>query len=66
MKSWLKRRKNLELHGALLVELWLEEEYNYNILLPMTSENFDEMFQLMKDGMPKENSKLRERILPRP
>ena len=31
----------------------------------MTSENFDEMFQLMKDGMPKENSKLRERILPR-
>ena len=65
MKSWLKRRKNLELHGALLVELRLEEEYNYNILLPMTSENFDEMFQLMKDGMPKENSKLRERILPR-
>ena len=65
MKSCIKRRKNLELHGALLVELRLEEEYNYNILLPMTSENFDEMFQLMKDGMPKENSKLRERILPR-
>ena len=50
----------------MLAELPSEQEYNYNILLPMTSENFDEMFQLMKDGMPKENSKLRERILPRP
>ena len=62
MKSWLKRRKNLELHGTLLAELRLEEEYNYNILLKMTSENFDEIFQLIKDGIPKENSNLRELI----
>ena len=65
MKSWLKRRKNLELHGTLLAELRLEEEYNYNILLKMTSENFDEIFQLIKDGIPKENSNLRELIPPR-
>ena len=62
MKSWLKRRKNLELHGTLLAELRSEEEYNYNILLKMTSENFDEIFQLIKDGIPKENSNLRELI----
>ena len=62
MKSWLKRRKNLELHRTLLAELRLEEEYNYNILLKMTSENFDEIFQLIKDGIPKENSNLRELI----
>ena len=65
MKSWLKRRKNLELHGTLLAELRLEEEHNYNILLKMTSENFDEIFQLIKDGIPKENSNLRELIPPR-
>ena len=29
MKAWLKRRKNLELYGTLLAELWLEEEYNF-------------------------------------
>ena len=44
MKAWLKRRKNLEIYGSLLAELRLEEEYNYNILLRMTSENFEEIF----------------------
>ena len=52
-----KRRKNLE--------LWLEEEYNYNIRLQMTSENFDEIFQLTKDDIPKENTNLRELIPPK-
>ena len=28
----------------------------------MTSENFEEIFQLIKDGIPKENTKLRELI----
>ena len=37
-KPWLKRRKNVELYGTVLAELPLEEEYNYNILLRMTSE----------------------------
>ena len=46
MKPWLKRRKNLEFYEALLAELWLEYEYNYNILLQMTSENFEKIFQL--------------------
>ena len=65
MKACLKRRKNLELYETILAELWLEEEYNYNILLGMTSENFQEIFQLIKDNIPKENTKLRELIPPR-
>ena len=62
MKAWLKRRKTLELYGTLLAELRLEEEYNYNILLRMTFENFEEIFQLIKDDMPKENTNSRELI----
>ena len=65
VKAWLKRRKNLELYGTLLVELRLEQEYNYNILLRMTSEHFEEIFQLIKDDILKENTSLRELILPR-
>ena len=65
MKPWLKRRKNVELDGTLLAELPVEEEYNYNILLRMTSEIFKEIFQLIKDDIPKENTNLRELIPPR-
>ena len=43
----------------LLAEMRLEDEYNYNILLRMTSENFEEIFQLIKDNITKENTKLR-------
>ena len=65
-KPWLKWRKNLKLYGTLLAELRLEEVYNYKILLRMTSENFEEIFQLIKDDIPKENTNLRdELILPR-
>ena len=53
MKPWIKRRKNLELYGTLLAELRLEEEFNYNILLRMTSENFEEISQLIKDDILK-------------
>ena len=59
MNPWLKRRKNVELYGTLLAELPLEEEYNYNILLRMTSKNFEEIFQLIKNDIPKENINLR-------
>ena len=38
----------------------LEKEYDYNILLRMTSQNFEEIFQLIKDDIPKENTNLRE------
>ena len=65
MKPSLKRRKNLELYRTLPAELRLEEEYNYNILLWMTSEKFEEIFQLVKDDIPKENANLRELIPPR-
>ena len=40
MKPWLKRRKNYK-------------EYNYNITLRKTTENFKEIFQLIKDDIPK-------------
>ena len=62
VKAWLKRRKYLELYGTLLAELRLEEEYNYNILLRMTSENFEEIFQLIKDDIPKENINFERRL----
>ena len=65
VKAWLKRRKNLELYGTLLAELQLEEEYNYNILLHLTSENFEQILQLIKDDIPNKKTKLRELILPR-
>ena len=65
MKPWLKRRKNLECYETLLPELRLEDKYNYNILLRMASENFEEVFQLIKDDITKENTKMRELIPPR-
>ena len=43
----------------------LEEGYNYNVLLRMTFENPEEIFQLIKDDIIKENTKLRELIQPR-
>ena len=49
----------------MLAELPSEGEYNYNILLRMTSEIFKEIFQLIKDNIPKENTNLRELIPPR-
>ena len=62
MKHWLKRRKNLEFYETLLAELLLEKEHDYNVLLQMTSENSEEIFQLTKDDISKENTKLRELI----
>ena len=53
------------LYGTMLAELPSEEEYNYSILLRMTSEIFKEIFQLIKDNIPKENTNLRELIPPR-
>ena len=65
MNPLLKRRKNVELYGTLLAELPLEEEYDYNIQLSMNSEIFEEIFQLIKDNIVKENTNLRELIPPR-
>ena len=48
MKPWLKK-KNLEYYETMLPELQLEDEYNYNTLIRMTSKNFGEIFQLIKD-----------------
>ena len=65
MKPWYKRRKNLRFHEILLAELWLEDEYNLKFYLSMTSKNFEEMFQLIKNNITKENTKMREIIPPR-
>ena len=65
VKPWLKRRKNLEFYETPLAELRLEYEYSYNILLPMISENFEKIFQLMKDDITKANAKMRELIATR-
>ena len=43
------KKKNLEYYETMLPELQLEDEYNYNTLLQMTSKNFGEIFQLIKD-----------------
>ena len=59
MKPCLKRRK--EFYETLLVELRLEDQYNYKNYLRMTSENFEEIFQLAKDDIT-ENTKMREPI----
>ena len=65
MKPWLKRRKNLKFYETLVAELRLKDERNYNIVLRMTSKNFEEMFQLIKDDITKENIKMKELIPPR-
>ena len=44
VKPRLKRKKKLEFYETLPAELRLEYEYNYNILLRMTSENFEKIF----------------------
>ena len=65
VKPWLKIRKKIFFYETLLAELLLQEEYSYNILLRMTSEKPEEIFQLIKDDIPKENTKLRELVTPR-
>ena len=60
----LKEEKTQNFMEFWFVKLRLEEEYNYNILLRMTSKNFEEIFQLIKGGIPEENTNLRELVLP--
>ena len=60
-----KEEKNLEFYESLLAELRLEDGYNYITLLRMTSENFEEIFHLIKDEITEENTKLRKLIQPR-
>ena len=65
VKPWLKRRRSLGVYETLLAELWLEDECNYKNYLRMTSENFEEIFQLIKYDIRKENTNMREPIPPR-
>ena len=54
----LKEEKSLGFYKTLLSELPLEDEHNDNILLWMTSENFEETFQLINGDITKENTKI--------
>ena len=56
MKPWLKRRQSFGVYETLLAELRLEDECNYKNYLRMTSENFEEIFQLIKDDIRKGNT----------
>ena len=58
----MKREINLGSYETLLVELRLEDECNYKNYLRMTSENFEETSQLIKDVIAKENTKIRDPI----
>ena len=60
MKPWLKRRKNVRFYESLHAELGLEDECDYENYLRMTSENISEIFQLIKDGITKENTNMRD------
>ena len=53
MKSWFKRRQSLGVYETLLAELQLEDECNYKNYLRITSENFEEIFQQIKDDIRK-------------
>ena len=44
------------------MELQLEEEYDYNIPLQMTSENVEEIIHLINDEIPKENYNLQPHL----
>ena len=60
MKPWLKRRKNVRFYEFLHAELELEDKCDYQNYLRMTSENISEIFQLIKDGITKENTNMRD------
>ena len=67
VKPCLKRKKNFiklyeKFYETLLAELRLGDKYNYKNYLRMTSENFQEIFQLIKDNITKENTKKRDLI----
>ena len=49
VKPWLKSRQSLGVYETLLAGLQLQDECNYKNYLRMTSENFKEIFQLIKD-----------------
>ena len=52
----------MEVYETLLAELRLEDECNYKSYLRIASEKFEEIFQLIKDDIRKEKTKIRERI----
>ena len=62
MKLWLKGKENLGFYETLLAELYLEDKYNCKNNLQMTFKNFEEIFQLRKDDITKEITKMKDPI----
>ena len=61
--AWEKKKLRILRNSASRTAF--RNEYNHNTLLRMTSKNFEEIFQLLKDDVTKENTKIRELITPR-
>ena len=61
----LKEGKALGVYKTFLAEFRFERECNYKNYLWMTSENFEEIFQVINDDIRKEKAKMREAIPPR-
>ena len=60
VKPWLKRRQSMGVYEILPAELRLEDDTITKNYLRMTSENSEEIFQLIKDDTRKENTIVRE------
>ena len=65
MTPWLKRRKTSDFMKLFLQNCGLKSSIIIAFYLRMTPLNFEEIFQLIKDNITKENTKMRELIPPR-
>ena len=61
-KTLARKKKKIRFYETLFAEVRLEVAYNYKNYLRMASENFEEIFQLMKNHITKENTQMRELI----
>ena len=62
LKHWLKRRKNLGFYETVFAKLRLGDDYNEKTYLRMALKNLEEIFQLIKDDITRENKKMREPV----
>ena len=65
VKPWLYQRPNFQVYDMLLSELRLEDENEYKNYLRMTPENFEYIYHLVKNGVTKQNTTMRESIPPK-
>ena len=65
VKPWIVRRSQLGAYDTLLSELQIEEESEYKNYLRMSPECFDELFDLVKIDITKQNTNRRDTIPPK-